>query len=52
MGYDSKNRLTYYKGTAITYDDDGNMSVGVPGTAEASFEYDFANRLTSATGTI
>ena len=51
MGYDSKNRLTSYKGTAITYDADGNMSVGVPGTAAASFQYDSANRLTSATGT-
>ncbi len=50
MGYDSKNRLTSYKGTAITYDADGNMSVGILGTAAASFQYDSANRLTSATG--
>src|SRR5699024_6155824 len=33
------------------YDADGNISVGVPGTAAASFQYDSANRLTSATGT-
>lgn len=51
MGYDSKNRLTSYKGTAITYDADGNMSVGILGTAITSFQYDSANRLTSATGT-
>ena len=48
--YDVNNRLTNFKGQAVSYDMDGNMLSAPLTGAATSFTYDSANRLLSAGG--
>jgi RHS repeat-associated protein len=51
LTYTSDNRLADYKGQAVEYDADGNMTFGpLDGSMEA-FAYDSLNRLTGVNGT-
>lgn len=51
FAYDTNNRLTWYKGDPVSYDQDGNMlSVVLNGTTGTTFTYDSANRLISSGG--
>jgi RHS repeat-associated protein len=52
MTYDKKNRLITYNGSAISYDDDGNMTNGIIKGSSTNFVYDSGNRLTQAGGAI
>lgn len=48
---DNDNRISSFNGTAATYDNDGNLTVGPLGaTPSSSFVYESRNRLTSAGG--
>ena len=51
FSYDTNNRLTWYKGDPVSYDQDGNMvSAVLDGTNGTYFTYDSANRLISSGG--
>jgi RHS repeat-associated protein len=48
MTYDNDNRMVSFNGTAITNDQNGNMTRGPLGTGFGDFRYDPMNRLISA----
>jgi RHS repeat-associated protein len=48
MTYDNDNRLVTFNNQPVTFDRDGNMTVGPLGSASAAFSYDFNNNLIQA----
>lgn len=51
LTYGADNRLATYKGQAVSYDADGNMTNGPLNSSMQTFNYDARNRLTSAGAT-
>jgi RHS repeat-associated protein len=52
LTFDASNQLDTFPGRTVSYDLDGNMTVGpLPNGAQGSFNFDARNRLTGAGGT-